>query len=112
MTVACNEFENGINQEIMSDLVRYLAEGETQAVITTHSPLLLNYLKDEEARQGVYFAYRSAQGELRLRRFFEVIDEPELLDVAGPGEIYVNTDLRELAEKCRRLDSTPEEDNA
>ena len=100
-----DEIENGINQEIMGKLVGFLSSCQTQVLITTHSPLLLNYLTDEQAVQGVYFVYRTESGSLNLRKFFNVIDEPEILDFAGPGEVYANTNLSLLAEKCRNLDN-------
>lgn len=99
-----DEIENGINQEIMGKLVQFLSSGLTQTVITTHSPLLLNYLSDEQAVNSVYFTYRTESGSLNLRKFFSVIDEPEMLNFAGPGEVYANTNLSLLAEKCRELD--------
>ncbi|UOO85696.1 AAA family ATPase [Neisseria arctica] len=100
-----DEIENGVNQEIMGKLVKFLSAGQTQVVITTHSPLLLNYLTDEQARRDVYFAYRTETGSLNIRKFFDVIDEPKMLDFAGPGEVYANTNLNSLADKCRALDN-------
>ncbi|RPD86136.1 ATP-binding cassette domain-containing protein [Neisseria weixii] len=99
-----DEIENGINQEIMGKLVEFLSSSGIQALITTHSPLLLNYLSDEQAVESVYFTYRTDTGSLNLKKFFEVIDHPEILDFAGPGEVYANTDLKHLADKCRLLD--------
>lgn len=99
-----DEIENGINQEIMGRLVEFLSSGKTQVVITTHSPLLLNYLPDDKAVDDVYFVYRTDTGSLGLKKFFQVIDDPAVLDFAGPGEVYANTDLGRLAEKCRFID--------
>ena len=103
-----DEIENGINQEIMGKLVEFLSSGKTQVVITTHSPLLLNYLPDDKAVDDVYFVYRTDVGSLGLKKFFQVIDDPTVLDFAGPGEVYANTDLSRLAEKCRSIDMSGE----
>lgn len=103
--ILLDEIENGINQEIIKPLVRTLAEVKNvQFVITTHSPLLLNYLTDTEAEKGLFFSYKASDGNMKIRKFFEVIDEPEMLEYTGPGEIFVNTDLKELALKCENLD--------
>lgn len=104
--ILLDEIENGINQEIIKPLVRILAEvKKVQFVITTHSPLLLNYLSDREAKEGLFFAYKDSNGNMRVRKFFETIDEPEMLEYTGPGEIFVNTDLKELAQKGENLDA-------
>lgn len=100
-----DEIENGINQEIVRPLVRKLAtQSHIQVITTTHSPLILNYLTDDEAKGGILFSYKTPNGSMGIRRFFDVIDEPEMLQIAGAGEIYANTDLIKLAEKCRALD--------
>lgn len=100
-----DEIENGINQEIIRPLVRKLAtQPNIQVITTTHSPLILNYLTDDEAVHGVFFAYKTHNGSMGIRRFFDVIDEPEMLKIAGPGEVYANTNLLELTDKCHHLD--------
>ncbi|MCX7045631.1 MAG: AAA family ATPase [Candidatus Sumerlaeota bacterium] len=45
-----DEIEDGFNQEIMRDLVHYLTvRCGTQIVMTTHSPLILNFMEDDDA---------------------------------------------------------------
>lgn len=64
-----DELENGINQEIVETLVDTLLQSPQQLLVTTHSPLLLNYLPDDVAREAVQFLYKTPQGETKIRRF-------------------------------------------
>ena len=103
--ILLDEIENGINQEIMGKLVDFLINSNIQIVATTHSPLFLNYLSDPIAMESVYFVYRDNDGNLGIKRFFSSIDEPEMLDYAGPGEIFANTDLKKLTDKILETES-------
>lgn len=99
-----DELENGINQEIVETLVDTLLESPQQLLVTTHSPLLLNYLPDEVARSAVQFLYKTPQGETRRRSFFSMPRMAAKLDAMGPGDAFVDTDLRLLAQECIELD--------
>lgn len=96
-----DEIENGINPELAEKLVEQLTsppEG-AQILATTHSPLILNWLDDETARRSVQFVYRNRHGFTRTRPFFEIPEVAERLEVLGPGEAYLDTDLEELSHK-------------
>lgn len=95
-----DELENGINQEIVEMLVDTLLESPQQLLVTTHSPLLLNYLPDDVARKAVQFLYKTPQGETRCRSFFSIPRMATKLDAMGPGDAFVDTDLRLLAQEC------------
>jgi predicted ATPase len=99
-----DELENGINQEIVETLVDTLLQSPQQLLVTTHSPLLLNYLTDDVARKAVLFLYKSPQGETRIRRFFSIPRMAAKLDAMGPGDAFVDTDLRSLTQECMELD--------
>lgn len=92
-----DEIENGINPQIIEKLVDALVTAKTQVIVTTHSPMILNYLEDEIARKGVQFVYKSPLGHTRIRPFFSIERINEKLDVMGPGEAFIDTDLRLLA---------------
>jgi predicted ATPase len=100
-----DELENGINQEIVETLVDTLLESPQQLLVTTHSPLLLNYLPDAVARTAVQFLYKTPQGETRIKPFFDIPRMSAKLEAMGPGDAFVDTDLRLLAQECMALDA-------
>ncbi|MDO9162637.1 MAG: ATP-binding protein [Methylococcaceae bacterium] len=103
--ILLDEIENGINQEIIEKLVDTLVASPQQILVTTHSPLILNFLDDDLARESVQFIYKSPQGESRIRRFFEIPRIGEKLSYMGPGDAFVDTNLEALTEECIELDS-------
>lgn len=106
--VLLDEIENGINQEVVQPLVEALVASDRQILLTTHSPLILNYLSDEVAREGVQFIYKSPAGETRVRPFFKIPRIDDKLRTMGPGDAFVDTDLRELTRECVAQDAEDE----
>jgi predicted ATPase len=102
--ILLDEIENGINQEIIEKLVDTLVASPQQILVTTHSPLILNFLEDDLARQAVQFIYKSPQGESRIRRFFDIPRIGEKLSYMGPGDAFVDTNLESLTDECVELD--------
>ena len=102
--ILLDEIENGINQEIVQTLVDTLVSSHQQMLVTTHSPLILNYLGDDVAREAVQFIYKTPGGESRIRHFFEIPRIGEKLRVMGPGDAFVDTDLSALTQECIALD--------
>ncbi|MCP4702932.1 MAG: AAA family ATPase [Gammaproteobacteria bacterium] len=94
-----DEIENGINPELVEQLVKILLNGPQQMLVTTHSPMILNYLEDEQAKESVLFIYKTPQGYTRAKRFFEIPRLKEKLLEMGPGEAFVDTCLGEVAEE-------------
>ena len=99
-----DELENGINQEIVQTLVDTLLQSPQQLLVTTHSPLLLNYLPDDVARSAVQLLYKTQEGETRIRPFFAIPRIAAKLEAMGPGDAFVDTDLRVLAQECIAMD--------
>lgn len=92
-----DEVENGINQEIVAKLIGNLLDyNGKQVMVTTHSPLVLNYLPDDVARQSVFILAKDELGHTRAKRFFDLPGKSEKLVVMGPGEIMGDTDLLEI----------------
>jgi predicted ATPase len=94
-----DEIENGMNPELVQKLVRSLIElGESgkQVFVTTHSPVILNYMPDEVARKAVMLLYKLADGRTRCTRFFDIPLTDVKLRSLGPGEVFVDTNLVEL----------------
>jgi len=94
-----DEIEDGINPELVERVVQLLVEAPQQVRPTTHSPMILNYLDDEIARSGVLFVYKIPQGFTQVTPFFEIPSMQKKLQVMGPGEVFVDTDLTELVEQ-------------
>lgn len=103
-----DELENGINQEIVEILVDTLLQSPQQLLVTTHSPLLLNYLPDDVARKAVQFLYKTPQGETRCQSFFSIPRMAAKLEAMGPGDAFVDTDLRLLSRECIEIDERHE----
>ena len=103
-----DELENGINQEIVETLVDTLLQSPQQLLVTTHSPLLLNYLPDDVASEAVQFLYKTPQGETRSSSFFSLPRMVAKLEAMGPGDVFVDTDLRLLAQECIEMDERHE----
>jgi predicted ATPase len=102
--IMLDEIENGINPEIIEKVVDTLVKSPQQIIVTTHSPMILNYLEDDVARKSVQYIYKNAGGLTRARRFFEIPNIGKKLEFMGAGEAFVDTDLVQLTEECIALD--------
>ena len=100
-----DEIENGINPEIIAFLVKTLVETEHQVLVTTHSPLILNYLDDEVAKTGLVMLYKNSVGHSKAVRLFDLPAIAEKLTVMGPGEVFADTDLILLAKEADLIHS-------
>lgn len=98
-----DEIENGINPELVEFLVDALVESEHQVMVTTHSPVILNYLEDEIAKKGVIYLYKNARGETQPIHLFDIPSLAEKLHVMGPGEAFIDTQLTELEEEIKSI---------
>jgi len=94
-----DEVENGINPEIIEFLLDTLLEARPQVLITTHSPMVLNYLEDDIAIKGVVYLYKEQNGATQAIRLFDIPSMREKLTVMGPGEVYDDTLLTQLVEE-------------
>lgn len=105
-----DEIENGINLELIEFLVDSLVEAHPQVLITTHSPMVLNYLEDSIAIEGVVYLYKNPEGKTQAVRIFDIPSMGKKLSVMGPGEAYEDTLLTQLADEIATLKS-PESGN-
>ncbi|MDR0609870.1 MAG: AAA family ATPase [Planctomycetaceae bacterium] len=101
-----DEIENGINQEIIEFLLDQLISSDKQIVVTTHSPLFLNYLEDDLARKTVQYFYKTPEGFTRCIPFFSIPSVNEKLKMLGPGEIIADTNLTHFNMEIRQYQST------
>lgn len=98
-----DEIENGINPELVEFVIGKLVDARQQVIVTTHSPIILNYLDDETARKGVIYLYKDKHGHTHSIRFFSIPSLAEKLNVMGPGEAFVDTNLTELAGEIKAM---------
>ncbi|MFK5976118.1 MAG: AAA family ATPase [Sulfurovum sp.] len=99
-----DEIEDGINQEFVEKLIDTLVEAPHQTIVATHSPLLLNYLEDDIARESILFVYKTKSGATKVENFFEIIEKYSNIseheyDLFGAGEIMQRVNLLELTDK-------------
>jgi len=99
-----DEIEDGINQEFVEKLVDTLLDSSHQTIVATHSPLLLNYLDDEVAKESILFVYKTKNGATKVGNFFDIIAKYQEIsqheyDLFGAGEIMQRVNLLELTEK-------------
>lgn len=102
--VLFDEIENGINPELMQKLVQLLLNAERQVIVTTHSPLVLNYLPDEVARKAVLLLFRNSAGHTKAVRLFDLPSTQRKLTLLGPGEVFVDTNLEALPAEAMTLE--------
>jgi predicted ATPase len=107
--VLFDEIENGINPELVEFVIDLLVNASQQVMVTTHSPMILNYLDDETARDGVIYLYKTPQGYTKAVPFFSIPSLKKKLAVMGPGEAFVDTNLTKLAEEIAEMPQRQEE---
>jgi ABC-type multidrug transport system ATPase subunit len=101
--VLFDEIENGINPELVEFVIDILVKATQQVLVTTHSPMILNYLDDDTAKRGVVYLYKTPQGFTESIPFFSIPSLKKKLTVMGPGEAFVDTNLTELAEEIAAM---------
>jgi predicted ATPase len=101
--VLFDEIENGINPEVIEFVIDILVNAKQQVLVTTHSPMILNYLEDETAKKSVMYLYKTPEGFTKAIPFFSIPSLKKKLTVMGPGEAFVDTNLTELAEEIGDL---------
>jgi len=101
--VLFDEIENGINPEVVEFVIDKLVKARQQVMVTTHSPMVLNYPDDKVAREGVVYLYKTRDGQTRAIRFFDIPSISEKLTVMGPGEAFADTDLTALRDEIEAV---------
>lgn len=98
-----DEIENGVNSEVTQLLVDALVDSPKQNLVTTHSPVVLNFLKDELARKAVVFVYKRDDGVTRAIRLFDVPSASAKLDFLSPGEVMVDIAQAVIAQEAEEI---------
>jgi predicted ATPase len=88
--------ENSFNPQLIEFIVDEVVASSPQVLITTHSPMVLNYLEDEVAIAGVIYIYKNQIGATQAIRLFDLPRMRQKLTVMGAGEVYEDTLLTRL----------------
>ncbi|WP_319784403.1 AAA family ATPase [Oceanisphaera sp. IT1-181] len=92
-----DEIENGINPEVTEQIVDALVASPKQIIVTTHSPMVLNYLDDAIAKEAVVLLYKRANGQTRSVRFFDLPTAAHKLESLAPGDAMLDVYLHDMA---------------
>lgn len=98
-----DEIENGINPELIEFLTDHLVNTNDQILVTTHSPMILNFLEDDIAKAGVHYLYKTDDGFTRSTKLFDLPSMVAKLEFMGPGEVFIDTDLTQLYKEISSL---------
>jgi len=101
-----DEIEDGINQEFVEKLIDTLLKSTHQTIVATHSPLLLNYISDDIAKESILFVYKTKDGVTKVVNFYDTITKYDKinqheLDMFGAGEVMQSINLMELTNKLQ-----------
>lgn len=98
--VLYDEIENGVNPEVTQSLVKALMDSSKQSLVTTHSPVVLNFLSDQEAKDSVTLIYKREDGVTRAIKLFDIPMIKDKLDFLAPGEAVIDLPHAALAEEA------------
>jgi len=99
-----DEIENGINSEVTEKLVETFIRSPQQVLVSTHSPMVLNFIDEELAKNSIHLVYKNNQGHTKTIKFFDLNSSDKKLEALAPGEAMLDlylSDVAEEAEKCR-----------
>ncbi|MBI6528133.1 AAA family ATPase [Proteus vulgaris] len=102
-TLLFDEIENGINPEITEKIVDALVASPKQIIVTTHSPMVLNYLEDDVAKKAVVLIYRRKNGEVGAVKFFDLASANKKLNTLAPGDAMLDLYLIDMAKEADSL---------
>jgi predicted ATPase len=95
-----DEIENGVNPEVTLSLLKLLIDSPRQILVTTHSPVVLNFLSDQQAKDSVTLIYKRGDGISRAIKLFDIPMIRDKLDFLAPGEAVIDLPHAALAEEA------------
>ena len=104
--VMFDEIENGINPELIMRLITHLVNCNAQVIITTHSPMILNYIPMEVAKDSIKILFKR-NGETRAKKFLDLPETARKMEMLSAGEIFVDTDLTGLSARLASMEADP-----
>lgn len=95
-----DEIENGINLDYAEKIIRILEENcqdkNNQMIVTTHSPIFLDYV----AKENIRYMYREPDtGACRCSRLTDSETLNEKMDYLYPGELFMNMSNSEIIDQ-------------
>lgn len=103
--VLLDEIEDGIEPHILPRLIeRIVQDSSAQFVMTSHSPLLINFFDPAD----VVLVTRNKEGRARFTPMNDLEVVKEGLEYLGPGEIWANAGLSTLNEQAVSSHSVPQ----
>ena len=99
--IVFDEIENGFHPEIMKKLIQLFIKSKKQILITTHNPVLLNYIEDDIAKESVVLVYKAEPFKSKAIRFFDIPEAKERLQYLGAGEAFLDIDFDDMIENMR-----------
>lgn len=103
-----DEVENGVNSEITEKLVEAFINSPQQVLITTHSPMVLNYIEDELAKSSITLVYKNKQGHTKATKLFALPSLTKKLNSLAPGDAMLDVYLKDAAEEAELLADSSE----
>lgn len=103
-----DEIENGVNSEITEKLVEVFINSPQQVLVTTHSPMVLNYIEDELARRSVILIYKNKLGYTKAHKLFALPSLTNKLYSLAPGDAMLDVHLKEAANEAESLVTSSE----
>lgn len=98
-----DEIENGVNSEIIERLVETFTRSPQQVLVTTHSPIVLNFIDETLAKNSVHLVYKNKQGHTKAIKFFDLSSADSKLEVLAPGEAMLDLYLLDVAQEAERF---------
>ena len=89
--------------EITEKVVDALVASSRQTIVTTHSPIVLNYLEEEVARQSVTLLYKRPDGRTQACRFFDIPSAAEKLNCLAAGDAMLDLSLNDIAIEAEQI---------
>lgn len=106
-----DEIENGVNPEVTERLMDSFVGSPQQIIVTTHSPMVLNYIEEDLAKKSVILIYKNNGGHTLSVHLFDVPSAANKLDILSPGEAMVDLYLSDVAIEAEELASLSGEDS-
>ena len=103
-----DEVENGVNSEITEKLVEAFINSPQQVLITTHSPMVLNYIEDDLAKSSIILVYQNKQGHTKATKLFALPSLTKKLNSLAPGDAMLDVYLKDAADEAELLANSSE----
>jgi predicted ATPase len=101
-----DEIENGVNPEVTEELMDSFVDSPQQTLVTTHSPMVLNYLDEDKAVESVILVYKQKSGMTKAIHLFEIPSVKVKLEELAPGEVMLDIYLEKVADEAEAIEKS------